>query len=156
MNTYFWVKVIHILSSTILFGAGIGTAFQMWFAHRSNNVQAMAVVSRNVVLADYLLTTPAGIIQPVTGGILIWLAGFDPTAPWLIAAYLLYGLAMVCWLPVVWLQIKIRDSVDNALRLQQPLPPAYHRYMRIWFMLGWPAFIALVIVFWLMVTKPML
>jgi len=101
MNAYLWIKVAHIISSTILFGAGIGTAFQMWFAHRSNNTHAMVVVARNVVLADYLLTTPAGIIQPLTGGVLIWLSGLDPMASWLVVAYVLYFVAMACWLPVV-------------------------------------------------------
>ena len=101
MNAYLWIKVAHIISSTILFGAGIGTAFQMWFAHLSNNTHAMVVVARNVVLADYLLTTPAGIIQPLTGGVLIWLSGLDPMASWRVVAYVLYFVAMACWLPVV-------------------------------------------------------
>lgn len=153
---YILVKYLHILSATVLFGTGLGTAFQMWVAHRGDNVQAIAQVASNVVLADYLFTTPAVIIQPATGIALVWMAGLDPVAPWLVATYLLYAVAGLCWLPVVWLQIRIRDLARAAAQTNNGLPEAYYRYMRLWFILGWPAFAAVAAIFWLMVSKPVL
>ena len=93
---FFWIKTLHILSATVLFGTGLGTAFQMWMAHRSADVRAIAAVSNAVVRADYLFTAPAVIIQPVTGGLLIWQTGTDPFASWLVVSYGLYALAGAC------------------------------------------------------------
>lgn len=154
VDSYLWLKWLHVLSSTVLFGTGIGTAFQMWFAHLRGDVRGIAVVTRNVVIADWLFTLPAGLLQPATGLLLILQAGLDPFAPWLIVTYLLYVLAFICWVPVVVLQIRARDLAAIAARGNQTLPPDYHRAMRLWFALGWPAFLALVIVFLLMVAKP--
>jgi uncharacterized membrane protein len=153
---YMLVKYLHILSATVLFGTGIGTAFQMWFAHRGGDVSTIAHVAKNVVIADYVFTTPAVIVQPVTGIALALMAGFDPLTPWLIATYLLYALAGLCWLPVVWLQIRIRDLAHAAAQTNSRLPEAYYRTMRLWFILGWPAFAAVAVIFWLMITKPIL
>lgn len=155
-DPYKILEWLHILSSTILFGTGIGTAFQMWMAHRRRDPQAIAVVARNVVLADWLFTLPAGIVQPVTGFSMVIVAGYDPLDSWLVAAYGLYVLALGCWLPVVVLQMRARDLAAEAAAHNTPLPPDYDRIMRQWFWLGWPAFIALVVVFWLMVGKPQL
>ena len=110
--------------------------------------------SHGVVWADWLFTTPAGLIQPATGLWLITLQGWSLTEPWLIATYAIYLLALLCWLPVVHLQIRIRDMAREAASAQQPLPPQAHRAFRIWFALGWPAFLALVAIFWLMIAKP--
>lgn len=154
IDSYLWMKWLHILSSTVLFGTGIGTAFQMWFAHLRGDVRGIAVVARNVVLADWLFTLPAGILQPVTGLALTVQGGLDPTASWLVATYALYVLAFVCWVPVVVLQIRARDLAARAVALRQPLPPDYYSAMRLWFALGWPAFIALVVIYLLMVAKP--
>ncbi|MBN9541866.1 MAG: hypothetical protein BGN99_03810 [Alphaproteobacteria bacterium 65-37] len=154
VDSYLWLKWLHILSSTVLFGTGIGTAFQMWFAHLRGDVRGIAVVAGNVVLADWLFTLPAGVLQPATGLLLILQGGLDPFAPWLVATYTLYVLAFVCWVPVVVLQIQVRELATTAASQNRPLPPAYHRAMRLWFALGWPAFLALVVVFLLMVAKP--
>lgn len=154
IDAYLWVKWLHVLSSTILFGTGIGTAFQMWFAHRRGEPAAIAVVARNVVLADWLFTLPAGIVQPVTGFVLMLQAGFDPFAAWLVMTYVLYLLAFACWVPVVVLQIHVRDLAADAIRLGTPLPAEYHSAMRLWSALGWPAFLALVVIFLLMIGKP--
>ncbi|MBI3710250.1 MAG: DUF2269 domain-containing protein [Proteobacteria bacterium] len=156
IDAYLWVKTLHIVSSTILFGTGLGTAFHMWLTHLGGDVRAIAAVSRNVVLADFLFTTPAIILQPVTGVLLIWIGGHDSLAPWLVAAYALYILAGLCWLPVVRLQIRVRDIARAAAEKGQPLPPLYGRYMKIWFALGWPAFAAVIAIFWLMTEKPQL
>ncbi len=154
MDPYFVAKWLHILSSTVLFGTGIGTAFQMvWVMRRAEPTQVRGVAS-GVVLADWVFTTPAGIIQPATGLWLVWLLGLPLTEPWLLLTYALYLLAFLCWAPVVRLQIRIRDLAAEAERAGKALPESAHRAYRIWFALGWPAFGALLIVFWLMVTKP--
>jgi uncharacterized membrane protein len=156
IDPYQTLEWVHILSSTVLFGTGIGTAFQMWVAHLRGDPRAIAVVAGNVVLADWLFTLPAGIVQPATGLSLVFMAGIDPFDSWLVATYALYLLALGCWIPVVVLQMKARDLAVRAAARGDPLPPVYHAIMRRWFILGWPAFIALIIVFWLMVTKPAL
>ena len=154
LEPYVWLKWLHVLSSTILFGTGLGTACQMWVAHRRGDVRAIAVVSANVVLADWLFTLPAGIVQPVTGLTLVLMSGLDAGATWLVATYLLYILAFVCWVPVVVLQIRVLDMAQEAVASGRPLPKGYYRAMNRWFALGWPAFICLTIVFLLMVAKP--
>ena len=154
IDAYLWLKWLHILSSTVLFGTGIGTAFQMWFAHRRGEPRVIAIVARNVVLADWLFTLPAGIVQPITGIALVLQSGINPFVSWLVATYALYLLAFVCWLPVVVLQIRVRDLAARAAETEMPLPAAYGKAMRLWFTLGWPAFLGLVVVFLLMVAKP--
>lgn len=148
------VKTVHVISSTLLFGTGLGTAFHMWATDRRGDVRAIASTARNVVLADWLFTATSGVIQPVSGFLLIRLAGYDPWASWLELVYCLYVLAGACWLVVVWLQMRICAIAVQCAKADQPLPPLYHRLMRAWFLLGWPAFLALVGVFWLMVSKP--
>jgi len=154
MDLDFLAKWLHILSSTVLFGTGIGTAFQMVMAIRTRRAETVASVASAVVLADWVFTTPAGLIQPATGLWLIHLTGHPWNAPWLMATYALYVLAFLCWVPVVWLQYRIRDLARAAHAAGAPLPDAAIRLWRIWFALGWPAFTALVAVFWLMVSKP--
>lgn len=126
----------------------------MWLTHRRGDVRAIASAARNVVLVDWLFTTTSGIVQPVTGFVLVWLAGYDPLAPWLVASYALFLVALGCWLPVVWLQIRVRDLAARAAADDAPLAEDYHRYMRRWFWLGWPAFLSLLVVFYLMVARP--
>ncbi len=151
---YMVVKWLHILSSTFLFGTGIGSAFYMLFTSLSRDVRAIAVVSRHVVLADWIFTSSTVIIQPVTGIYLIHLAGYPWSSKWIMWSIGLYFLAGACWLPVVWMQLKMRDMAQVAARDNTALPQQYWRYLRIWVVLGIPAFMALVGVFWLMVAKP--
>lgn len=153
MADYFLLKTIHILSSTLLLGTGLGTAFHGWMANRSGSLAARRVVNRNVVLADWLFTTPAVIVQPVTGVWLARLAGFPLSSGWLVAAMLLYAVVGACWLPVVWIQIAMRRIADETPD-GAPLPPRYHRLARWWFALGWPAFMGVIVIFWLMTAKP--
>lgn len=153
-DPYLLARWLHILSSTVLFGTGIGTAFQMVWAMHTGRVETIHSVASGVVWADWLFTTPAGIVQPLTGFWLIYLAGHSLIAPWLLLTYALYVLAFVCWAPVVRLQIRIRDLAGAALAAGQPLPDEARRLYRLWFALGWPAFAALTAVFWLMVAKP--
>jgi len=154
MDSYSLVKWLHVLSSTVLFGTGIGTAFQMVWAMRTGRVETIHSVASGVVVADWLFTLPAGIAQPVTGVWLAGLAGFALTEPWLVLTYAGYALAFAAWVPVVGLQIRIRDMAGVALARNEPLPPEAGRLFLIWFALGWPAFAALVGVFWLMIAKP--
>jgi len=154
--SYALLKFVHVVSSTLLFGTGLGTAFFMWTTHRSRDVAAIASAARITVLADWLFTTPAVIVQPLSGVWLMRLAGFAPTTSWLAAAIALYLVAGACWLPVVALQLRVRTLSAAAVRDGTPLPPAYFRCMRWWFALGWPAFAAVMATFWLMVAKPVL
>lgn len=151
---YVTLKWLHIVSSTFLFGTGVGSAFYMLMTSLTKDVRAIAVVSRHVVLADWLFTTPAIIIQPLTGFYLIHLAGFSFTSSWVRWSIILYCVAAACWLPVVWIQIQMRRFAREAADRNDVLPKIYWRYLAIWVLLGIPAFFALVIVFYLMVAKP--
>lgn len=154
MDLYPLYKIIHILSSTLLFGTGLGTAFHMWRADRTGDVRVIANAARQTALADWHFTTSAVIVQPLTGFLLIYEAnyGFDET--WILLSLALYAITGACWLPVVWLQIRMRDMATAADGAGAPLPPLYHRYMRIWFALGWPAFLSVIGIFALMVYRP--
>jgi len=152
---YVVVKWLHILSSTFLFGTGIGSAWYMLFANISRDVRAIAVVSRNVVIADWVFTATTAIIQPATGFYMIHLAGYPLHSTWIMWSIALYVLAGACWLPVVWIQMRLRDLAAEAARTNSELPPQYWRYFKTWVALGVPAFIAFVVIFWLMVAKPM-
>ena len=153
-DPYLWVKWLHILSATVLFGTGIGTAFHMYATHLRGDVTAIVAMTRNTVLADWLFTASAGIVQPVTGFVMVYLSGQDPLEGWLTVMYGLYVLAGVCWLKVVQLQYRMKDLVIAAADNGEELPPDYHRAMKTWFVLGWPAFASLIVIFVLMVMKP--
>jgi uncharacterized membrane protein len=152
--TYLIVKWLHVLSSTILFGTGVGSAYYMYFASRTRDARVVAAVVRRVVVADWMFTTTSGIVQPVTGLYLAHLADLSLTIPWLMGSLIGYGIAMGCWLPVVRLQIRMRDIAERAAIAGEELPEPYWHYLRWWMALGVPAFASLVIVFWLMVAKP--
>lgn len=154
MTAYDIAKTLHLLSAAILFGTGLGTAWFMWRADRSGEVAQIAATARAVVQADWIFTAPAVLIQPLSGLWLVHLVGYPLTESWLLWTYLLYALAGACWLPVVWLQIRMRDLAAAAVARGEALSPRYHRYLGLWFMLGWPAFIAVIAIFHLMVTKP--
>ena len=153
-SPYLWVKWLHIISSTILFGTGAGIAFFFLRAQRTGNVQVIATVARDVVLADALFTATAVVVQPTTGIALALMAGYSLSARWLLASLLLYVFVGCCWLPVVWMQVQMRRLAETAARTNASLPPAYHWYYRWWFRLGWPAFVGVLVIFYLMVAKP--
>ena len=152
MDLYVLARLVHILSACVLFGSGAAIAFFMLMAWRSGGRAGFALVARHVVLADWLFTASAVVIQPLSGIALAHLAGWPLTAPWLLASYGLYGFIGACWLPVVWIQYRVRDRL--VAEEGQAAPPEVHRLMRIWFVLGWPAFAALIGIFVLMITKP--
>jgi uncharacterized membrane protein len=151
---YVIVKWLHILSSTLLFGTGLGSAFYMFFASRTRDARAVAVVVRYVVIADWTFTTPTIILQPLTGFYLVHLTGLPVTSTWIFTSIVLYLLAGACWLPVVWMQIRMRDMAREAVAAAGELPDRYWRFLRWWIALGIVAFLALVAVFYLMVAKP--
>ena len=144
---YNLVKTLHILSATLLFGAGLSTAFHLLWAWLSGETRFVAHSARTTVLADWLFTLGPGLFQPLSGLLLIDLAGFDPAAPWLLLTYGLYVLALACWLPVVRIQLRLAQSQGEPGATQRLL-------MRQWMRLGWPAFFALIAIFYLMVAKP--
>src|SRR5262245_2954511 len=154
MTGYLLIKWAHIVSSTVLFGTGAAIAFFFLRTHRTNDVRIIAAVGREVVLADILFTAVAVITQPLTGIALVRFAGYSWTAAWLQLSLVLYVLIGCCWLPVVRLQVRMRDLAIVAAQESRPLPVAYKRLYRWWFVLGWPAFIGVLVVLFLMVAKP--
>lgn len=153
-GSYVLLKWVHVVSSAVLFGMGAGIAFFFIRAQRSGDVRVIAAVSRDVVLADAIFTAAAVMAQPVTGIAMMWTAGYSWTLSWIRASIVLYLLIGCCWLPVVWLQIRMRDMAAAAAATGSQLPALYFRYYRRWFALGWPAFIGVLAVFYLMIGKP--
>ncbi len=156
MNTYLILKWVHILGSTILFGTGIGIAFFKWTTDRSKDINAIRIVNERTVWADWIFTTPAVILQPITGMGLVYHAGYSLSNSWVTWATFLYLFAGCCWLPVLKLQLVMRDLSRSAYQHNAQLPKEYWRYARIWFWLGVPAFLSLLVVYWLMIFKPAL
>lgn len=151
---YMIVKWIHVVGSTLLFGTGVGSAFYLLAATLTRDSRAVAMTSRHVVIADWLFTTSTAILQPVTGYMLMRIANFSWELAWLRVSILLYVVAIACWLPVVWLQMRMRTVSAAAAGAQAPLPPAYWRYFRWWFALGVPALFSFLAIFYLMIAKP--
>ena len=151
---YLLVKWLHILSATFLFGTGIGSAWYLLLTVVSRNVAAIAVVSRIVVIADWIFTATTMIVQPLTGFYLVRLAGYPLDSPWIAWSVILFVIAGLCWLPVVWLQMRLRDLSAAAVAGNTPLPPLFWRCFKVWVALGIPAFFAFLAVFWLMAAKP--
>lgn len=154
MTLYIIIRTLHILSATILFGTGIGIAFFMFRSHFTNHLHEKLFAAKNTVLADYLFTFPAVIIQPLTGIALIHMVGYEWNDLWLTLTYIIYIIAGLCWIPVIWLQIQLKNMITESITHNTQLPVRYHKLFKTWFILGWPAFIGLVIVFFLMVAKP--
>lgn len=150
------IKWLHIVSATLLFGTGLGSAFYKWRADKSGDLHAIVITNRNVVLADWLFTSPTVILQPVTGVYLAILHAYSWSTPWLMWSIILFVFAGGCWLPVVYLQIKMRNLAAQCLESGDSLPSEYYQMARTWFRLGVPAFIAILLVFALMVGKPVL
>ena len=153
---YLVVKYLHVISSTLLFGTGIGSAFYLLATTLSRDVRAVAVVARMVVRADWLFTATTAVLQPATGFWLVHRLGLPWSTPWVKVSIVCYALAIACWLPVVWLQMRLRDEAARAARDGTVLPPAYWRLFAWWVALGVPAFFLFMALFWLMIAKPAL
>lgn len=151
---YLLVKWLHVLSSTMLFGTGIGSAFYLLLATLGRDARAVATVSRYVVVTDWVFTATTAVFQPVSGFWLMHLAGGMPwTTPWIAWSLALYAFAIACWLPVVWIQLRLRHLSAEAAAANAPLPAAYWRFFRWWVGLGAAAFFAFLVIFYLMVAK---
>lgn len=153
---YLALKYVHVIGAAVLLGTGAGIAFFMLVAHLRGNVEEIAGVARTVVIADFLFTATAVVIQPITGVLLAWEAGYSLWDRWIFYSIVLYGVTGAFWLPVVWMQMRMRDLAVAAIRLKAPLPPAYHRLFWTWFAFGFPAFAAVLAIFWLMIARPAL
>jgi uncharacterized membrane protein len=154
MDLYLGLKLLHVLSSTVLFGTGMGIAFFMWMAHRTGDPALIAHTARVVVIADAVFTASAVVVQPLTGFALIAVAGHSLSDSWIVLSLGLYVLVGACWLPVVWIQAQLRRLAAAAR--DGVLPDRYHRLFRVWFILGWPAFAGVIAIFALMLARPRL
>jgi uncharacterized membrane protein len=154
--TFFVLKYLHLIGAAVLLGTGAGIAFFMLMAHLSRDTRLIAGVARIVVLADFVFTATAVIVQPLTGTLLAWEAGYALTDGWIALSLILYLVTGAFWLPVVWMQMEMRDLAQKAALAGEPLPHRYHRLFGIWFALGFPAFAAVMAIFWLMTTRPAL
>lgn len=154
MMVYFVLKYLHVIGATVLLGTGAGIAFFMLLAHRTGDPVVVAAVARIVVIADFVFTATAVVVQPVTGVALAWAVGYSLWEGWIVLSIMLYLLTGAFWLPVVWMQMRMRTLAAGAAASGAPLPPAYHRFFRTWFAFGFPAFAAVLAIFWLMIVRP--
>ncbi|WP_105415755.1 DUF2269 domain-containing protein [Neorhizobium sp. T25_27] len=148
------LRLLHVIGSTVLLGTGAGIAFFMVIARRTEDPKLIAHTADTVVLADTVFTATAVVLQPVTGYLLARSIGWSLTDGWIALSLILYVVTGLFWLPVVWIQIRLRDIARVACEDSAPLPPEWYRLYRIWFVCGLPAFFAVIAIFWLMLTKP--
>ena len=154
MTLYFLMKYLHVLGAITILGTGTGIAFFMLMAHRSRDVALIAATAATVVIADMLFTLTAVILQPITGGVLMALSATTLAERWLVTSLALYAVAGLFWIPVVFMQIEMRNLARTALVQQTPLPPRYFALFRRWFCFGIPGFGSVMIILWLMIAKP--
>ncbi len=154
LDSYLLLKLLHILSAVVVAGTGAGIAFFLFMANRSNNPDAIYITSKHVILADWIFTTPAVIIQFVTGLLLMQKLGYSFTSVWFFSVIGLFLFIGLCWLPVLRIQYKLHQLAGESLE-QQHISRDFKRLMRIWTALGIPAFAAILVIFWLMVFKPL-
>lgn len=151
---YFLLKFLHVIGASVLLGTGAGIAFFMLLAHRTGNAATVAAVARIVVVADFVFTATAVVAQPLTGAALAWQAGYSLSEGWIALSIALYIVTGMFWLPVVWMQMEMRKLASQAAAAGAPLPPRYHRLFWLWFAFGFPAFAAVLGIFWLMIARP--
>ena len=154
MLTYLTLKYLHVIGATILLGTGAGIAFFMLLAHRTGNAGTIAAIARIVVIADMIFTATAVVAQPITGVLLTLEVGYPLTEGWIVLSFFLYLVTGAFWLPVVWMQIQMRDLAKAAAASGEPLPTGYYRIFRWWVAFGFPAFAAVLAIFWLMIARP--
>jgi len=154
MTTYYLLKFLHVIGATVLLGTGAGIAFFMLMAHRTGDAATIAATARIVVIADWLFTATAVVAQPITGLLLVRHVGYALTEGWILASIALYFVTGAFWLPVVWMQARMRDLAAAAAAAGTDLPERYHRLYRWWFAFGFPAFAAVMAISWLMIARP--
>lgn len=153
---YLVLKFLHVVGAMVILGTGAGIAFFMLMAHLSRDAAFVARTAGVVVVADMIFTASAVVAQPVTGYFLIRETGLSITNGWIVVSLALYAVAGVFWLPVVWMQMRMRDLAQTAATLGEALPAAYHRLFRWWFAFGFPGFGAVMAIVWLMIARPSL
>ena len=154
MTYYLLLKFLHVIGAAVLLGTGAGIAFFMLMAHRTGNVAVIAGTARIVVIADSVFTASAVVLQPMTGALLALEAGYPIFEGWIFWSLLLYLVTGGFWLPVVWMQMRMRDLADEAVAAGTALPQEYYKLFRQWFTFGFPAFGAVLAIVWLMIAKP--
>jgi uncharacterized membrane protein len=151
---YITIEYLHVLGAIVILGTGTGIAFFMLMAHRTADAAFIAKTAEVVVIADFIFTLSAVLLQPVTGGVLMWLSSTSITEGWLMTSLVLYAIAGVFWVPVVFMQIEMRDLARIAVTGGTPLPPRYFALFRRWFLFGIPGFGSVMAILWLMIAKP--
>ncbi|MBL4796819.1 MAG: DUF2269 domain-containing protein [Oleispira sp.] len=158
MDNYLVLKMIHVLSSMVLIGTGAGIAFFMLMASRSGNSQGILMTANNVVMADWIFTAPAVIVQLISGLLLMQLLGYSYTSPWFVSVISLFVLIGCCWMPVVWIQYKLRSLAEGLIVAEGShydlLVQQFRTWMRVWMLLGIPAFMSIIMILYLMIFKP--
>jgi len=154
MTLYFLIKYLHVLGAIVILGTGSGIAFFMLMAHRSHDADFIARTASVVVIADAIFTLSAVLVQPITGGLLMMLSATPITERWLLASLALFVIAGLFWVPVVFMQIEMRDLARNAAAQHIALPERYFILFRRWFAFGFPGFGATMLILWLMIAKP--
>ena len=154
MTLYFLVKYLHVLGAITILGTGSGIAFFMLMAHRSQDAAFIARTAATVVVADMLFTLTAVLLQPISGGLLMMLSATSFTERWLLASLALYAVAGLFWVPVIFMQIEMRDLARLAAEKGQPLPPRYFALIHRWMWFGIPGFGSVMMILWLMIAKP--
>ena len=154
MTFYLVLKYLHVIGAAVLLGTGAGIAFFMLLAHRTGKAQTIAAVAQIVVVADFVFTASAVVVQPITGYLLMRELGVPFSEGWIALSLILYLVTGAFWLPVVWMQMRMRDLAREAAARGTALPDAYHRLFRAWFWSGFPAFASVMAIIWLMIAKP--
>ncbi len=149
-----FLRWIHVIGAAVLLGTGAGIAFFMLMAHRTGNPKIIAHTASTVVIADWLFTASAVVLQPITGLLLAQATGWDLSEGWIVLSLILYGLTGAFWIPVVIIQQKLRGLALSAVETGAQLPDRYYKLFGIWFACGFPAFASVLAIFWLMITRP--
>lgn len=154
MDLFHVLEYLHILGAMVLFGTGLGIAFFMYMADRSGDVALIAGTARIVVVANFIFTATAIVLQPATGLAMVMLSGHTLDESWIVLSLALFAMVGLFWLPVVWMQNEMRKMAETARNTGTPLSERYRRYMRRWFWMGWPALFGVLAILYLMVEKP--
>ena len=144
----------HVIGACVLLGTGAGIAFFMVMAHRTRDAVVIAHTASTVVIADWLFTASTVVVQPVTGYLLAREIGWPVMQGWVALSLALYVFVGLFWLPVVWMQHRMRDLARAAARDKTTLPPRYYQLFKWWFISGFPAFFGVLTILWLMIARP--
>lgn len=148
------LRWLHVIGACALLGTGAGIAFFMVMAVRTARPALIVHTASTVVIADTIFTATAVIVQPVTGYLLAREAGWPLSEGWIVLSLILYAVTGLFWLPVVWIQIRLRDLARRAEADGTALPARFHRLYQFWFACGFPAFAAVLSIVWLMLARP--